>query len=402
MWGLEYPLLFGLPSNKLELIEGQTRCAFPFLKREQAEAHFSDWIATLCRWKGLAERPPIRRGTKEWTAEAAGFVLTLAPLPIDLRIPIDGKVFCTFLDTYWRRDLWGGQPHGLESGWEWFQRHHDVKLNLWTLFGTFCKRHGGRHCGGVDVALSDTAAVAPDQYYFAKAREDCMIAGDYFQGPPELIAEVLSPASRHFDRGPRKAVYRRAGVPHLWLLDPELETIELHALTGGDYRLVATHRPGEKFRPALFPETTVEVGPLFQTQWTRLRERVAFSEPELIPEWLALPQTRLGLEYLFLFGHPDRRSEIWGNRAHCVLAFGSPHEARERFPHFLEEAARWEKVPAPTPSPAEGDTEQAEVGRFHLARRGRHVELDVAVDGRKYRDLLRVWARREAWDWGED
>jgi hypothetical protein len=46
MWGLEYALLFGVPKNKPELIRGRTRCAFPFLERQQAEAHFTHWIET--------------------------------------------------------------------------------------------------------------------------------------------------------------------------------------------------------------------------------------------------------------------------------------------------------------------------------------------------------------------
>ena len=42
-----------------------------------------------------------------------------------------------------------------------------------------------------------------------------------------------------------------------------------------------------------------------------------------------------------------------------------------------------------------------EIGRFRLTRRGRHMHLDVAVDARKYRELLEVSARRESWDWGD-
>jgi hypothetical protein len=52
----------------------------------------------------------------------------------------------------------------------------------------------------------------------------------------------------------------------------------------------------------------------------------------------------------------------------------------------------------------EPDVELAEVGRFQLTRRGRHVQLDVAVavDARKYRELLRIWGQEAVWDWGGD
>lgn len=36
-----------------------------------------------------------------------------------------------------------------------------------------------------------------------------------------------------------------------------------------------------------------------------------------------------------------------------------------------------------------------------LTRRGKHMLLDMAVDARKYRELLKVAARRDSWDWGD-
>jgi Uma2 family endonuclease len=401
MWGLEYALLFGVPNNKLELIDGRSRWAFPFLRREEAEAHFAEWVATLCHWRGV-ESPAVRKGRKRWEAEAGGFGLELAPLPIELYAPFDGETFRTLYSIPWRRELWVGQPAGREEGWEDAQRHYDVQLNLWTLFGELCGRHGGQHAGRVDVVLSDTAAVAPDQYYFRKSKDECMIEGDYFRGVPDLIAEVLSPPTREIDRGPRKELYRRAGVRHLWLLDPEPESVEVYELSGPDYRLVSAHGPGDEFCPSLFPDEAVSVDALFNTQWKRHGGGLAPGQPTPMPEWLVPQEKRLGLEHLFLFGHPERRWEIWGNRAPSVLAFGSPREARARLGPFLEEAARWEQTPVPAAVGVGPDAEQAEVGRFRFTRSGRHVRLDVAVDARKYWDLLRVWSRREAWDWGED
>ena len=76
MWGLEYAYLFGLPNNKLELIDGRSRCVFPFRDRHEAEAHFADWIDTLCRWKKV-ERPPITHTKETQLAEAAGFSFEL-------------------------------------------------------------------------------------------------------------------------------------------------------------------------------------------------------------------------------------------------------------------------------------------------------------------------------------
>lgn len=400
MWGLEYALLFGLPNNKLELIDGRTRCAFPFRTRQEGEAHLDDWTETLCRWKSIADKPVVRKGRKKWRTRMQQFELTLYPRPIDLRIPLDSEVLRTLDSSFWRRDLWEQQPSGHETGWEDRQRHYDVQLNLWMMFGDWCRRFGGQHAGRVDLSLSDSTNVAPDQLYFPARAEDCL-RHDYFWGVPELIAEVLSPTTRAIDRGPRKNLYRRAGVPHLWLLDPESETVELYDLCGGDYQLRATYGAGREFPLSRFLGETVAVDRLFDTQWKRHPEWFGRQEKaKPVPEWLVAPEKRIGLEYLLLVGHPERRYEIWNHRAPCLLAFGSVAEARVRLAHFLEEAACWEQTASPRTVALEEDVEQAEVGRFRFTR-GRYVQLDVVVDARKYQELLPLWSDGAAWDWGE-
>ena len=121
-----------------------------------------------------------------------------------------------------------------------------------------------------------------------------------------------------------------------------------------------------------------------------------------MPEWLVPAKTRVGLEALFFFGHPERRYEIWNNRAPCMLAFGSPEETQLRFGHFLDDICRWEQISPAKPSIFEPGVEIAEVGRFRLIRRGRQVRLDVAVNAREYRKLLAVWASARGGDRGGD
>jgi putative restriction endonuclease len=409
MWGLEYALLFGAPENKLELLEGRTPLVWPFPDRETAEAHFALWIETLCRWQGISRRPAVRQTAAKWTAEINGFVLELFPRPIHLEIPFERDAFVEIRDSFWRRDLWPGQPAGRATGWESAVESSDIAHNLWRLFEEISDRYGGMNCGQVAIAMTDRDAIEPDQYYFQASREECMIDDAYFHGPPDILAEMLSPATRWLDRGPRREVFRRAGVRQLWLLEPLLEQVELYELAGRDYRRVATYGVSDTFNVPHFPDVRVNVAELFETQWKRHQRRSGKTgddepgeAPEPIPHWLMAPDTRLGLAYLMVLGHPKRRFEIWDNRAPCMLAFGSDEEARTRFQHFLEEACRWEQVPLARPAALEPGMDVAEAGRFRLTRRGHLVHLDVAVDARKYRELLEVGARRESWDWGEE
>jgi Uma2 family endonuclease len=408
MFDLEYLLLFGVPNNRWEIIEGRSRWAFPFVSRDVAESHFALWAETLQRWRratlATVGESLTADGSPRRILQCDGIEMSLYPRPIELRLPMDMDVFEAMYGSFWRRDLWPGQDSGKETGWESAQRHSDVQLNLWKLFGEICHVHGGQHCGRSAIALNDRCAVEPDHYYYQAEHDECTIEGNYFKGVPQLIAEVLSPATRAIDRGPRMEVYRQAGVSHLWLLDPEVETVEEYALSGREFNATGRHGRGGSFRPALFSTQLVAVDSLFDTQQKRHPEwwGSAEDEPDPVPIWLVPRDKRVGLEVLFFLGHPEKRYEIWNNRAPCLLAFGSPQEAELRFGHFLEEICRWEQTTIRKPSPIEAGVEIAEVGRFQLTRRVRHVGLDVAIDARKYRELLRIWGRDEVWDWGGD
>jgi Uma2 family endonuclease len=324
MYGLEYFLFFGIPNGKTELIDGRSRWVFPFLDRSSAEAHYELWLETLCRWKGVRGTPEVRKSPKLWEANFAGIEFELYLRPVRMTLPIAWEAFEAFHSTSYRRDFWPGQPAGLETGWDSWMDNGDIRMKLWMLLDDLSERYGGQHGGRTDIAISDTAGVCPPAYYYAPDRENIMIEDDYFRTPPNLIAEVLMAASRQLDRGERMELYRRCRVPHLWLLEPEHETVEVYELHV-EYELVGTYRPGETFSSPLFPGEQIVVEQLFETQSKRRRsdlDKRAGKEPKPIPEWLLPPETKVGLEYFFLLGHPQRRWEFWNNKARSVLAFG--------------------------------------------------------------------------------
>jgi Uma2 family endonuclease len=258
MYNLEHALYFGVPDNKIELLEGGSRWAFPFASRAEGEAHFHAWFETIRRWKQVSGPTRIRKTGENWKAVIHGIRMELFPRPIEMRFPISPEAFRVFHGTFNRRDFWPGQPEGMETGWDSAWNEGDVRMNLWSLFGRLSDRHGGKHSSRCDIAISDTAAVAPDAFYYRKGRKNIMIKGDYFGAPPDVVAEILSAPSRRLDRGPRMEVYRKAGVPHLWLVEPASETIdvfELHA----QYELCDRFKAGDAFTVEPFPGDEISV-----------------------------------------------------------------------------------------------------------------------------------------------
>lgn len=75
-----------------------------------------------------------------------------------------------------------------------------------------------------DVRLEPTAVVEPDLFILrapitAKSRLDD-------PGGVVLIAEVLSPSTAMWDRGRKRTLYQRSGVPEYWIVDLDARLIE--------------------------------------------------------------------------------------------------------------------------------------------------------------------------------
>jgi Uma2 family endonuclease len=69
---------------------------------------------------------------------------------------------------------------------------------------------------------------------------------------PDWVCEVLSPSTAGLDRGKKLAIYARQGVGHVWLVDPQLETLEVFALSGSQWVLVGTYIAGAVVRAEPF------------------------------------------------------------------------------------------------------------------------------------------------------
>lgn len=74
---------------------------------------------------------------------------------------------------------------------------------------------------------------------------------------PDWVCEVLSESTRRLDRVEKMRIYARERVQHVWLVDPIVETIEVFALDGTTYRVVAAHGGDE--RPRLEPFEAIEL-----------------------------------------------------------------------------------------------------------------------------------------------
>jgi Uma2 family endonuclease len=61
---------------------------------------------------------------------------------------------------------------------------------------------------------------------------------------PDVVIEILSDSTAHVDRGEKKRVYERLGVPEYFLYDAEIGDLEAYRLSGGRYARIRPEPSG--------------------------------------------------------------------------------------------------------------------------------------------------------------
>jgi Uma2 family endonuclease len=62
----------------------------------------------------------------------------------------------------------------------------------------------------------------------------------FFELAPDWICEILSPSTARMDRAEKMPLYGKNGVEHLWLVDPDVRTLEAYELRGENWMLLVT------------------------------------------------------------------------------------------------------------------------------------------------------------------
>lgn len=85
----------------------------------------------------------------------------------------------------------------------------------------------------------------------------------YFATPPDCVCEVLPPSTAAEDRADKMPAYADAGVPHVWLIDPLVRTLEVMRLEGGRWFVAATFRGDALVRAEPFDSVELSLADLW-------------------------------------------------------------------------------------------------------------------------------------------
>lgn len=129
------------------------------------------------------------------------------------------------------------------------------------------KNHADRHKLGavmvapMDVRLFPGTIRQPDVLFIRQEHRDRI--GDYVDGPPDWVAEVISRGTRRLDKETKVDEYSQAGVPEYWLVDPENDTLHIYTLADETYGLAATVTAGQTARSETIPGFEIPLDDLF-------------------------------------------------------------------------------------------------------------------------------------------
>jgi Uma2 family endonuclease len=83
-----------------------------------------------------------------------------------------------------------------------------------------------------------TDILVPDLAGWRRERMPTLPETAYFELTPDWGCEVLSPSTASLDRVDKLPIYASHGVGHVWLVDPDVRSLEVLALHEGHWLLL--------------------------------------------------------------------------------------------------------------------------------------------------------------------
>jgi Uma2 family endonuclease len=145
-------------------------------------------------------------------------------------------------------------------------KHQAVSVSLAAIVWTYLKQHqiGSVFAAPFDVVFSELSVVEPDLLYVSRERSG-ILTDKHVRGAPDLVVEILSPATRKTDEVTKRKLYERFDVREYWVVDPELDAVKVYRRDGGAFVRAAelTAEAGDILTTPLLPELSISLADLF-------------------------------------------------------------------------------------------------------------------------------------------
>ena len=142
--------------------------------------------------------------------------------------------------------------------------HQYILGRLFLRLGAFIygRNLGKVYCSPFDVVLSDTDVVQPDLLFVSSGRES-IITPENIQGAPDLVVEILSPATAARDRTLKLDLYARHGVQEYWIVDPDARAITVLRRGESRFEVVGIYGEEQTLRSATLADFSIALQEIF-------------------------------------------------------------------------------------------------------------------------------------------
>ena len=113
-----------------------------------------------------------------------------------------------------------------------------------------------------DVVLSDTDVVQPDVLFVSSQRSH-ILTRENVRGAPDLVVEILSPATAERDRTVKLDLYAQHGVKEYWIVDPDAGTVMVLLRGEVGFEVTGIYEEGQTLRSPTLAGFSVALEEIF-------------------------------------------------------------------------------------------------------------------------------------------
>lgn len=181
---------------------------------------------------------------------------------------VDPRVSFAELETFedygglLRYELYEGEVIALAAA---LPRHQLVVAELASLLRDYQRTHGGLlFAPSGDIVLSTHDVFIPDAVWIRRERIQLIETIDEpISFVPDLAIEVISRSTGARDRGRKKQIVGKYGLPEYWLVEPVAKTLEVYTQNEGRLDLVGYYAGQEEVTSPTLTDLRFTVDTIF-------------------------------------------------------------------------------------------------------------------------------------------
>lgn len=119
--------------------------------------------------------------------------------------------------------------------------HQSILMEISSQLHKYVKKHqlGEVLTAPMDVFLGKKNVFQPDILFISNERLSIIHEGG-LHGAPDLVIEILSPATAKYDLEEKKDIYERFGVKEYWIVEPGIHSVQGFSLINNHFEQMKT------------------------------------------------------------------------------------------------------------------------------------------------------------------